>query len=262
MKLQMLKFVFILMTVQLIFGCASRKEIVRFKDDTAYLRQQVEVLRNENKAIRKAIVELHKSLTSLQDENRQTKADILAELDNLKNQSQILDSKIDEQAYRPSSSPKNTPDKIPTPELSAESADTTIAPFAQTQPDSQTSDRENLKELYNAAYLDITRGNYKMAITGFLEFLYKFPDDDLADNAQYWIGEAYYAQKNYDQAIEEFEKVTSNYPKGDKVAAALLKIGYSYTNLQYPVIARNYLQMVIEQHLNSEEARLATSWLS
>jgi tol-pal system protein YbgF len=110
------------------------------------------------------------------------------------------------------------------------------------------------KRLYDQAYKDLTRGNYSLALLGFREFLRRSPASDLADNAQYWIGECYYAQRDYTPAIQEFLKVQENYPQGDKVPAALLKTGYSFLALEDRASARRYLNQVVEQFPNSEEA--------
>ena len=59
--------------------------------------------------------------------------------------------------------------------------------------------------------------NYKQAITLFNDFLKKFPKSNLADNAQYWKGEALFALKDYPNSVMEFQKVITNYPKSDKV---------------------------------------------
>jgi len=83
-----------------ITGCASRKEIVQFKRDTFYLRQQVEALRLENKEIRKMMLDINKSIVSLQDETRKSRADLFAEIENIKTQSQVIDSKLEDATYR------------------------------------------------------------------------------------------------------------------------------------------------------------------
>ncbi len=112
----------------------------------------------------------------------------------------------------------------------------------------------DVKRLYDQAYKDLTRGNYSLALLGFREYLRRSPASDLADNAQYWIGECYYAQRDYDPAIQEFLKVQKNYPREDKVPAALLKTGFSFLQLEDRASARRYLNQVVEQFPNSEEA--------
>ncbi|MDE0032969.1 MAG: tol-pal system protein YbgF [Deltaproteobacteria bacterium] len=99
--------------------------------------------------------------------------------------------------------------------------------------------------------------DYSGAIEQFKKFLEKHPDSNLADNAQYWIGESYYALQNFDQAIVEFDLVRKDYPKSDKVPAAWLKIGYSFAELGNRVDARLFLQEVISRFPQSKEAEKA-----
>ncbi len=117
------------------------------------------------------------------------------------------------------------------------------------------------RRLYDQAYLDLTRGNYSLAILGFREFLRISPGSDLADNAQYWIGECYYAQRDFNQAIREFLTVEERYPHGDKVPAALLKAAYSFQALEDRAAARRYLNEVLTRFPDSDEAVLARNRL-
>lgn len=110
------------------------------------------------------------------------------------------------------------------------------------------------KRVYDQAYKDLTRGNYSLAILGFREFLRRSPTSDLADNAQYWVGECSYAQRDFGAAIREFLRVPELWPQGDKVPAALLKTGYSYLQLDDRANARTYLNRVVEEFPDSEEA--------
>jgi tol-pal system protein YbgF len=131
--------------------------------------------------------------------------------------------------------------------VAAGAADTTAAL------PSPTSETE-AKRIYDQAYKDLTRGNYSLAILGFREFLQRSPASDLADNAQYWMGECYYAQRDFSAAIQEFLRVPERWPRGDKVPGALLKTGYSYVQLDDRASARKFLNQVVEQFPDTEEA--------
>jgi len=117
------------------------------------------------------------------------------------------------------------------------------------------------KRMYDQAYKDLQRGNYSLAVLGFREFLRLAPESDLADNAQYWIGECHYAERDFQQAIQEFLKVPELWPRGDKAPSALLKTGYAYLQLDDRANARKYLNQVVEQFPNSEEATSAKNKL-
>ena len=61
-------------------------------------------------------------------------------------------------------------------------------------------------QMYQAAYLDYTKGNYDMAIQGFREFLKAFPDAEFSGNAQYWVGESLYSLGKYEDALPLYER--------------------------------------------------------
>lgn len=110
---------------------------------------------------------------------------------------------------------------------------------------------------YQAAYSDLASGRYDLARAAFTEYLKRFPDTEVSDNAQYWIGECAYATGDFAGAIEAFQTVAQKYPKGDKVPAALLKTGISYSRLKNTEEARKFYKLVMQKYPKSDEARLA-----
>ena len=127
------------------------------------------------------------------------------------------------------------------------------------------------EQVYQTAYLDFSKGNYSLAVSGFREFVRRFPDLDLADNAQYWIGESYFsmarsssaqgqaerANQALEQAVQEFRKVPLNYPRGDKVPTAIYKEGLALMELKQIRAAQARLQYLLDNFPQSEEAPLA-----
>ena len=95
----------------------------------------------------------------------------------------------------------------------------------------------------------------------FQNFLKQYPDTEYSDNAQFWIGECYYFEKNYEKAILEYDKVAKNYPDGDRVPYALLKQGLSFLNLGDKTGARLLLQQVIKDYPNTNQAKIARAKL-
>ena len=117
------------------------------------------------------------------------------------------------------------------------------------------------KEAYQAAFDTLKEGRYKEAKVEFAAFLVKYPSSGFAGNAQYWLGEAHYVTRNFEQGIVEFEKVLNSYPGSNKVPDAMLKIGYTYYELkQYPQ-AKTILQELRTRFPNETAARLATKRL-
>lgn len=115
--------------------------------------------------------------------------------------------------------------------------------------------------LYRAAYEELRVGRYEAAVEGFRNLLEAHPEGDLADNAQYWIGESYYVTRQYDLALREFEKVVRDYPESPKAADAQLKMGFVHYNRREFGQARANLSAVLEKWPDTPAARLAQSHL-
>jgi len=116
-------------------------------------------------------------------------------------------------------------------------------------------------ELYDTAYADYNKGRYALAIQGFQDYLNAYPNTDLSDNAQYWIGECLYAQKKHKEAIAAFDKLLKQWPRSDKAAAGLLKKGYALIELGPKAEAVVQLQYVMHEFPAAEESRLARARL-
>jgi tol-pal system protein YbgF len=114
---------------------------------------------------------------------------------------------------------------------------------------------------YRAAVELVKAGKTSEAIDGLRGFLRKFPRHDYADNAQYWLGEAFYAQKDYPHALGEFRNVIETYPRGNKVPDALLKVGYCYHALGQSEKAKAVLEQVVNLYPKTEPAALAAKRL-
>ncbi|MBW1678342.1 MAG: tol-pal system protein YbgF [Deltaproteobacteria bacterium] len=101
---------------------------------------------------------------------------------------------------------------------------------------------------YEKAYEAYAKHHFDEAMALFKKFLQRYPKHDLADNAQYWIGEAYYDMEDYPNAILAFKEVVTLYAERSKAPDALLKIGYSYVALDDPANARIYFKRVIKNY--------------
>jgi tol-pal system protein YbgF len=114
---------------------------------------------------------------------------------------------------------------------------------------------------YRAAVELVRAGKYEDSIAALRGFLEHFPRHDYADNAQYWLGEAFYAQKDYPHALIEFRATIETYPRGNKVPDALLKVGYCYQALGKLDKARAVLEQVVNLYPKTEPAALAAKRL-
>ncbi len=119
------------------------------------------------------------------------------------------------------------------------------------------SDRDN----YQVAFELLKEERYDLAATAFRQFLVAFPDSQLADNAQYWLAESYYASDKFVLALKDFEVVINGHPRSRKVPDALLKIGYCNYNLKRWEAARATLTRVQADYPETTAARLAGQYL-
>jgi tol-pal system protein YbgF len=122
----------------------------------------------------------------------------------------------------------------------------------------QGDDRAN----YQAAFDLLKDAKYPDAISAFSQFLTTFPTSGLADNAQYWLGEAHYVTKQYPDALRAFRTVLEKYPDSRKTPDALLKIGYVNYELKNWPEARSALGQVVQRFGDTTAARLASQRLA
>jgi tol-pal system protein YbgF len=80
-------------------------------------------------------------------------------------------------------------------------------------------------QAYDQAFSYLQQGDYQDAERAFSEFLRAYPTHPLAANAQYWLGESYFAQTQYSTAAKTFAKAFQDHPQGQKAPDALLKLG-------------------------------------
>ncbi len=113
------------------------------------------------------------------------------------------------------------------------------------------------EEAYKRAYDHFTKGDIKSAKEGFKKFLEVYPRSKLAENAHYWLGECYFAEKKYEEAILEFDEVIKKYPKGNKVPDALYRQGIAFLEMKDTINAKLILREVIKRYPKSEQATRA-----
>ena len=87
------------------------------------------------------------------------------------------------------------------------------------------------QERYDFAFGLLKRGDFAGAEAAFMAFIEEHRDDALAGNAQYWLGETYYVQRDYPRAAAAFLKGFQDHKNGAKGPDSLLKLGISLTNL-------------------------------
>jgi tol-pal system protein YbgF len=117
------------------------------------------------------------------------------------------------------------------------------------------------QETYDAAHGLFREGKYNEALASFTDFLKNYPQSELADNAQFWIGECRMGVEEYEQAILAYQEVITQYPEGNKVPAALLKQALAFQELNDPISAGLLLKKIVKTYPDSSEAKIAESKL-
>jgi len=264
-------------SVQDATGVATQQDLLQLRTDVTLVQQRAQ----------RALGEAEAALAQAQrrDRERDTEAErrlaaltqrvdaLTASLTTLSGQLDEINGKLEALSRQPRAvaPPPATPSR---PSGAAPAAPASPAPPpVGSRPTTNTLQPQ---DIYQAAYLDFSKGSYALAIAGFREFLRRFPDQALAGAAQYWIGEAHFslargyanagqtpqANEALEQAMQEFRKVLANYPRSDKAPASLYKEALVLLELNQPAVAQQRLQYLVETFPQSEEAALARERLS
>jgi len=270
-----------------LWGCATTQD-VRILDKEIYeLQSRLSQVQREKDALKKELATLKSDLTA---ENQRTHSDLLLRLENLQSEMRILQTGVEEyKEYlkRPSKEidrvkedmqvrlrmleergkvldekNKNQAEKVRELEDQLKSMEAKMAASAkQAEAEKQVAEIKGVStgagDLYRDAYDTFQRGDLEAARRKFEAFLKQYPNTELSDNAQFWVGETYYLKKDFERAILEYEKTIAKYPEGDKVPAAMLKQGMAFLELGDRTNGRNLLKRVIERFPQSEQAEMA-----
>jgi tol-pal system protein YbgF len=114
---------------------------------------------------------------------------------------------------------------------------------------------------YQQAFDQLRELRYEQATASFRNFIKKYPNSRYAHIAQYWLGEAAYARRDFKQALKDYQALLDNYPRSGKRADAMLKIGYSYQELNRSQDSRRIMERLIELYPDSTEAGQARNQL-
>jgi tol-pal system protein YbgF len=113
------------------------------------------------------------------------------------------------------------------------------------------------RRLFEEAYADYTAGQWALAISAFETYLKTYPRSELADDAQYYIGESYAGDSKFREAATAYERVISDYPSSNMLPEAWYKVGISYERLKQPDRARRAFEHVMKNFGDSQAATLA-----
>jgi tol-pal system protein YbgF len=115
--------------------------------------------------------------------------------------------------------------------------------------------------LYQNALRDFTGGKYDLSRQEFSDYIKNFPSNDLASNAQFYLGEIFYAQNDFKNAIPAYDNVLTNYPTSFKLASSLYQKAMSELELGEKAPGVRDLREVVRRFPGSDEARRASAKL-
>jgi tol-pal system protein YbgF len=277
-------------------GCASRGAVSEFGAEIGKLRSEVSELRLAQEVTARELARVAPQIQALDARTSETQSSmraLTADIARLSRRSDAVDTSLGETRARvealtpavaspavaaqaqtgaPSAieRPRVAPPPAPlipqsmTPLPSAPPAPfpppAPIPPPAQVAPPAPAAPRAaGPEQEYSAALATFRSREHGQAVLDFIDFIAKYPKHTLASNAQYWIGEAYWAQRDYRQALGEFEKVSEYGPA--KAPDALIKIGLCHLRLRDVSRAQQAWQRVLREYPKSEAAILAQSLL-
>jgi tol-pal system protein YbgF len=245
-------------------ACAAERDIAILRNDMERMNRQLLQLQVSQEVAQSKPRELVEG-------ERRNIADMKAGLDELRQQVSVLTERLEasnvqmnrrlgalEAKLNPGASPAPIGSRPgpsgsgQTPLPGAPAGDSPGAPPSVGSPSSAEA-----RKVYQAALGDYQRGRFDLAAQGFRAYLEQAPGGDVADTAQYYLGESLYSAKDYHGAITEFEHLVRDFPQSPQAPSALLKTGYAYYEIKDSVQGRRVLRTLVEKYPTSKEAKLA-----
>jgi tol-pal system protein YbgF len=246
-------------------GAGQKKEDVLL-GELRQIQAQLERLESSQAALKAAVDALTAGAAEQQDSLRKTFADSKIAIDRVQQDMSILSERIDETnsrlgglredllTLRQSREALVVPEAAPAPGEAGSTAQTPPVE-ASPPPAPAVPAGPSVIDIYNEARNDYTQGRYPLAISGFKDVLELDKKGDLADNAHYWMGESYLAQRQHDLAIGEFDKIIRDYPQSNKRPDAYLKKAMTLEDMGRRSEANVMYELVIEQFPKTPQER-------
>jgi tol-pal system protein YbgF len=257
-------------------GVATQQDVFELRTEIARAQQNAQRTRTDLDTLN---AQLDRHAREQQTEGDRRIAALTQRLDGLASTLTTLSGRVDELSANVDALGRQgrvAPGSARTAPVPPSPAPASPGPTPPAAPSRPTTGALQPQDIYQAAYIDFSRGNYPLSIAGFREFVRRYPEHDLAGNAQYWIGEGYLAlARSYanagqaekeaealNQAVQEFRKVLANYPRADKVSTALYKEALALIELKQPQQAAARLQYLVDNFPQAEETPLAKERLA
>jgi tol-pal system protein YbgF len=251
------------------------------REDTSQLSERERIERLERLVEGQGLVDLLMRLDSLQQEVQQLRGDSEVHghtLSDIKKRQRDLYIDIDRRLLQLERSNAGAVARTPAVPVSPQTTPGTTTPATssgspavnkQLEPpvvskasSSQApADDVTEQQAYQKAFNLLRELRYAKAMEAFREFIERYPNGRYAHIAQYWLGEAGYAQGQFKVAIQDYQALLDNYENSPKRAQAMLKIGYSHYKLKNTQAARNSFNQVIKTYPGTTEAGQAKKML-
>ena len=254
-------------------GCATRSDLEVVHRDNEELKSRLFRMEKDLGGVRSEAREgIETTLKDFQKERdgaRKGLADTQATMDGLKVDMQVLSGKVDDFAIAVKKPAEDLSllredlqqrlaaldERIGKVEKGFEGLQKKVAEAEAAR--AREAEKVSPEGLYQKGLDAYRAGNFPAAREGFARFLELHPKHELAANARYWMGETYYSEKKYEQAILEFQEVIRNFPGREKVPAAMFKQAVAFIEIGDTKSARFVLRKLVEEHPASEEAKRA-----
>lgn len=227
------------------------------------LRVQIDTLTVRDSVTYLVLADTRRELGQQRDLMLSTRANSGSTMQEMFDQMSKLEGKLDEVMHRFTSIAERANPAAPpaaAPSAGAEGADSSHAAAGAPPagaPAHTGGAAPTANDVYDQATRDLTEGRYPLALQGYREFLRRFPSAELADDAQYGIGECFFAQAAFDSAATEYARVGSGWPQSPRLPAALYKLGLSQDRLGRTADARKTFDDLARRFPASSEAALA-----
>lgn len=215
--------------------------------------ERLDSLQQEVQQLRGQVEEQQHTITGLKERQRELYLDIDRRMSRIEREGVSAAPAANSAVGATSSAPALTASPAAAP------ASAPAAPAAGVANDEARAQQE--REAYQQAFDMLRELRYAQATAAFRDFLKKYPNGRYAHIAQYWLGEAGYAQRDFKQAIADYNALLANHPNSPKRAEAMLKIGYSHYELKEADKARAVLEQLVRQYPDSTEAGQARNLL-
>lgn len=253
-------------------GCVSGGDIDQLHRHISEVEKQVEALQKQSSS-KDEVAKLNDSLTKQSNTLLRSNADLVAKFDELTREMQELAGKLEDTNRRLAQLSQQIAEvqaRSSAPSLPAvapgaggsgapAAAGGLVAVPAAGAAAAASSPAKGISpaDLFAQATADYQRGRYDLARQGFEDYAEKFPRTDLSDDALYWAGECWSAQKKPGEAIAAWDRLFRTYPQSDKAPAAHLKKGLAHLDLGEKAQAMVELNYVVNQFPGSDEAKSA-----